>query len=87
MTIQERKRLTSATMSNPQPGDVFREAFSFWVRVVGREGDAVLTEEVSPACPCNKTKRYDTVEDFKRQFAYQSIDGYWVVYHGNSPTD
>lgn len=63
---------TNKRMENPQIGDVFYEMCSFWVKVTDRNGDKVtVTENGAQRC-------FDTIEDFKKAYAYQSIEGYWI---------
>jgi hypothetical protein len=74
----EAKRLTDERMRDPRPGDRFHEMCTFYVKVIAREGDFVVSQEAMPrgwAAP-----RLDTLEEFRARFAYGSIPGYWVLY-------
>jgi hypothetical protein len=79
-------RLTAKHMIDPQPGDRFSEQCCFFVHVIGREGDRVIVERyTTPSTVPDDGKRvvYESVEEFKRAYSYQSIPGYWVIYYDN----
>jgi hypothetical protein len=69
---------TEDAMNDPQVGDRFSEMYNFWMYVVHRDGDTVVTMEGSPPCEFpNKPVTY-TLDQFKSRFAYGNIPGYWV---------
>lgn len=70
---------TEIAMDDPQVGDLYSEMFSFYLYVVERDGDKVVTMEGSPPCefPNDKVKA-QTVEELKARFAYGSIPGYSI---------
>lgn len=71
---------TEQAFSNPRIGDRFTEMYSFWLYVVGRNGDKIATLEASPPCsfPEDGIFKVQTVKEFKNRFSYGSIPGYWV---------
>jgi hypothetical protein len=75
---KEEDAKTEKAFSNPQVGDRFTEMYSFWLYVVGKNGDKVATIEASPPCsfPEDGKLKVQTVEDFRNRFAYGSISGY-----------
>lgn len=79
--------LTESHMNDPQPGDRFTEHLCFWVHVVGREGDKVRTREYvgGDLNYQHVAHNYESVEDFRLQYAYKNIPGYTISYVGNYP--
>ncbi len=71
---------TELAFRSPAVGDRFHEMYSFWVYVMAREGDVVTTIEASPPCtfPEDGKVRVQTLDEFRKRFAYGSIPGYWV---------
>jgi hypothetical protein len=76
----ERDRRTAEAFSDPRVGDRFTEMYSFWMYVVGREGDCVVTMHASPPCtfPEDAKVTFSTLEEFQKRWAYESIPGYSV---------
>ncbi len=76
----ERNAATAEAMNDPQVGDRFHEMYSFFVYVVFREKDKIVTLEASPPCtlPEDGTLKSQTVQQFQERFSYGTIDGYWV---------
>ena len=82
------KRETDQAMNEPKVGDVFTEMYAFWMYVIGRDGERVITAEGSAS---DKEKVvfprdsevvvYPTVDDFKFRFAYGNTEGYWIRLH------
>lgn len=82
----EQDVLTEEHMNNPQEGDRFNEHYSFWVWVVGRQGNQVHTREFTAGTHKQNIPRdYGSVEEFKRRFSYEHISGYWIAYIDNKP--
>ena len=73
---------TGKAMENPKVGDRFSEMFSFYVYVIGLDGNMITTMEGSPPCelPKDGEAKTMTLEQFRKRFAYNSIPGYWVRY-------
>jgi hypothetical protein len=67
-------------MDDPQVGDRFSEMYTFWMFVVGRVGDEVVTMEASAPCtfPKDGVVHQYTLVEFRRRFGYEHIPGYWV---------
>lgn len=82
--FKEEDKKTATAFDNPQVGDRFTEMYSFWLYVVGRKEDKVATLEASPPCtfPEDGKLKIQTVEEFKKRFAYGSIDGYSLRFAG-----
>jgi len=73
---------TQEAMKNPKVGDRFSEMFSFYVYVIGLDGNMITTLEASPPCevPKDGEVKTSTLEQFRKRFAYDSIPGYWIRY-------
>lgn len=75
------KQATHEAIKDPQVGDRFSEMYNFWVYVVYRDRDTVVTMEGSPPCefPNNSAKTY-TLDEFNKRFHYASpkLDNYWI---------
>ena len=87
MTIAEmftaEKQATDAMMADPRVGDRFTEMYAFWMYVVARDGERVVTMQANPPCtlPDDGTLReFATVDDFKAAYAYGNKPdaGYWI---------
>ena len=79
----DREIRTLAAMKDPQPGDRFQEMFSFWVYVVHRGIDEVVTMEANPPCtfPTDAETKHYTLKGFFDYFSYgtESLkDRFWV---------
>jgi hypothetical protein len=72
---------TKEAFTDPQVGDRFTEMYSFWMYIIGRRGNKVITMEGSPPItfPEGATMHTYTLEEFNTRFSYGSIDGYWVT--------
>lgn len=85
---QPEEEHTHQAMLDPQPGDYFCEMCAFWIWVVERIGNIVITVETN-GTPCilpdEGVWRIQTVQEFRDRFAYGSIDGYWVMLYGQKP--
>ncbi len=80
INYKEREAVTMEAMLNPQVGDRFTELYCFWMYIVSRVGNAVITIEASAPCTFptdGKVKSY-TLQSFNKRFSYGSIDGYWI---------
>lgn len=73
--------LTAQAMADPQPGDRYHEMWSFWLYVVARNGDQVCTMEASAPCSFPRDGKivWQATEEFRRRWAYGSIEGYTVM--------
>lgn len=73
---------TDVAMKSPRVGDRFSEMFSFWVYVIGIEGDKITIIEASPPCELPKDGKISTttLSEFRKRFSYGAIPGYWVRY-------
>lgn len=71
---------TDEAFKNPRVGDRFHEMYSFYVYVVGLDGDRIFTLEASPPCtlPDDGKLREQTLQDFRTRFHYGTIPGTWV---------
>ncbi len=71
---------TVEAMDDPQAGDRFSEMLSFYVYVVHREGDRVVTMEGSPPItfPHEGKIRHCTVAEMKERFSYSGLPDYSV---------
>ena len=73
---------TQVAMANPLVGDRFSEMFSFYIYVIGLDGNMITTLEASPPCevPKDGEVKTMTLEQFRKRFAYSSTPGYWIRY-------
>jgi hypothetical protein len=73
-------KMTEEAMQLPQVGDRFTEMYSFWMYVVARVGDVVVTREGSPPVtfPEGAALKSYTLAEFRERFSCGSIPGYWV---------
>src|SRR4051812_43629071 len=78
MEYEEAKRMTAERMADPRPGDRYHEMFAFWVKVIHRGNDAVVSQ--ASVCEGWRPARLDTIAEFAARFAYGSIPGFWVLY-------
>lgn len=80
MNFSEREKLTLAALDSPRVGDRFTEMLSFWVYVIGIDGDTITTTEGSAPVifPDEGKVRVQTKEEFKTRFLYKTIPGPWV---------
>lgn len=82
------EQATIEAMDDPQVGDRFAEMYSFWVYVVYRDEDCVVTMEGSPPTtfPDEGELRVYSVEEMKERFGYKGGGDYWVrlVDRGNN---
>lgn len=72
---------TEEAFSDPQPGDVFQEMYSFWVVVVYVDSDHVVVMEGIPPCTMPQDghlRGFETHDDYRKHYSYKSIDGYVV---------
>lgn len=81
--FQAEHQATEAMMDDPRVGDRFQEMYSFWMYIVGRDGQCVTVMEANPPCTLpddGKLRTFPTVEDFKRAYAYghKPERGYWI---------
>lgn len=80
--IADRKRATAEAFWDPQVGDRFDEMYSYWVYVVGRDGDTVTTLEAGAPCsfPDGETIKAwrGSIDEFSDRFAYGSIIGFSI---------
>ena len=77
------KEDTELAMRDPQPGDRFTEIYSFWVYVIGRDGDEITYMEASPPCtlPRDGAVKTSTLREFQDHFAYGgNTPGYWITF-------
>lgn len=81
--------LTEKMLADPQPGDHFQEMYSFHLYVVARDGDKVITMEVSVPNIMDNGRAvemprdgivnvYDEPEDLRHRLSYKGTKGYWV---------
>ena len=78
---REELRYTAEAMDNPQVGDLFTEMCAFWLYVIHRTGDRVVTLEInSGILPDEGKMTTQTVSEFKERFSYstQSPGHYWI---------
>jgi len=74
---------TAEAFSDPKVGDRFHEMYSYWVYVIGIDGEQITTFESGhlpvrhPAA--GKYRTYPSHEAFRTHFAYDTIPGYWVT--------
>jgi hypothetical protein len=73
------ERKTKAALADPQVGDRFQEMLSFWLYVVHREGDQVITMEAGAPCtfPDDARTWRGSVEEFQRR---------WLSEYSGKPT-
>lgn len=87
---RSRSEITIEKMSRPRPGYMFTEWFAFYMNVVYVSDDRVVVEEYSAPCEIptdRKLKRFHSLEEFQKAYAYGSIPGYSVWYVGDdAPT-
>ncbi len=78
---EDRRMATDEAMRDPQVGDRFSEMLNFWLYVIHRDGDYVVTLETNPPAelPRDGKLRAYTIDDFRKRFSYGSIEGYWVM--------
>ena len=78
--FDNRDKATEEAFDDPQIGDRFHEMYSFWCYVVDRKGNYVTTMEASPPCafPDDGKVKFQTLDEFRNRFSYESIPGYWV---------
>lgn len=73
---------TDAAMRSPQVGDHFTEMYTFHVFVIDirDSGNTIITIEASPPCefPRDGKIKIQTINEFRKRFAYGRIHGYWV---------
>jgi hypothetical protein len=71
---------TAEAFDAPRVGDRFQEMYTFWLYVVAIEPKVVVLRGSAPITFPDGAERveYDTVEDFRKAYAYGSIPGYWV---------
>lgn len=83
MVNDDPRARTADAFANPEVGDRFHEMWSYWVYVIGIDGDQVTTFESgyhpSQHPTQGERKIYPTREAFRRHFAYGTIPGYWVT--------
>lgn len=74
------KEDTEAAFDNPKVGDRFHEFYTFWMYVVEVEPKVIVRRGSAPIRFPDGADRveYDSLEDFKRAYAYGSVPGYWV---------
>lgn len=74
---------TAEAFDNPQTGDRFHEMYSYWVYVIGIDGEKITTFESgyhpSQHPARGKCHTYPSHEDYRAYFAYGTIPGYWVM--------
>lgn len=72
---------TAEAFDNPQVGDEFSEMAAYYIYVIHREGDSLVTMEARPPCtlPDDGIVTLHTVESFKKKYAYGTIPGYFVL--------
>ena len=79
---------TANAMNDPQPGDRFTEMYAFWIYVVARVGDMIVTMEANPPAilPRDGKVKMQTLAEFQKRFSYQTESGYWIrlVDRGNN---
>ena len=79
---------TAEAFENPQVGDRFTEMYTFWMYVVEITDGKIVTMECNgPATmPDDGKVRVQTLDEYRKRFAYESIPGYWVrlVDRGNN---
>ncbi|MFA5558183.1 MAG: hypothetical protein WDA59_01805 [Methanofastidiosum sp.] len=79
---------TNEAFANPQIGDRFTEMYCFWMYVIARRDDKVITMEASSPCtfPDDGKMNVYSLEDFQKRFSYGSTSGYWVSFvdHNNN---
>lgn len=76
-----KKTATAEAMDDPQVGDRYHEMYNFWMWVVYRDGDTVVTMEANPPCVVPKdcrVRKFASVAEFQKAYAYESIPRYWV---------
>ena len=74
---------TEKAMKNLKEGDYFSEMCHFWLRILKiNEDGGIITAETEKRQWV--AKAYRNAQELRDRFAYGSIDGYWVSYHGNS---
>ena len=78
---EEREKRTEQAMNDPQPGDRFSEMYAYWMYVLERNGDTVVIMDANPPCtlPEDGEVKIMTLDDFKEEFAYNTIPGYWIT--------
>lgn len=90
MIIHTQNDATIEHMGDPQYGNRFHELLSFWVHVVGRDGDRVAVREYHPPCDVpadGKLRLFQTVAAFQQAYAYKEIAGYWITYADDKAED
>ncbi len=84
--LQRDRAATAAAFDDPQPGDAFHEMCSFWVFVIAVEPQgrvAVLTSPGGQTLPGDgKLIIYPSHTAYREEYAYGSIEGYWVQLSG-----
>lgn len=65
-------RLTPLALADPQPGDRWNEMLHWWMYVVEREGDTVITMCASAPCefPTDAKREVRSLKEFKNWLLY-----------------
>ena len=75
------KAATWAAMADPQVGDRFTEMLAYYVYIVGRDGNTVITMEVVPPAtlPKDGKVRVQSLVKFQERFRYSRHNpDYWI---------
>lgn len=74
-TFKTLEQLTDQHIADPQVGDLFHEMYSYWVKVIARDGDTLTVN-----CSADG-KLTMTVSKFQGRYAYKSIPGYSIMFY------
>lgn len=74
------KKWTLEALADPQPGDLFEEHYTYWARVLKRDGEDVKAQwtTVENGERVWTEPRWMTVSEFEKRHLYGNIPGAWV---------
>jgi hypothetical protein len=77
---------TSEAFANPKVGDLYSEMLSYWIYVIGVEGDCITTIESSAPCtfPTDGKVLWQSPDQFRKRCSYGTIPGYFVRLHSRN---
>ncbi len=76
------QRLSPIALADPQPGDLWNEMLSWWMYVVERDGERVVTMSASGPCtfPIDAKREEWTLAEFRNMLSYKSgTAGTWAM--------